>query len=92
MIQDMLLCYSKLALLPTHSVSAKNGGLGIFVAEVSRSGSKVVHIHLPCSPSCAPVPALLRQGAKKSRGQELTLQSPYIYIHIYMCVYTYIYI
>lgn len=51
MIWDIPLCYSKLALPPTHSVSAKNFGLGLSVIEASKSGSKENYIHPPCSPS-----------------------------------------
>lgn len=54
MIWDIL-CVSKLALPPTRSVGAKNVDLGLSAVEVSKSGSKEIHIHPLCSPSCAPV-------------------------------------
>lgn len=71
MIWGIPLCYSKLALPPTHAVSAKNFGLGLSVIEVSKSGSKENYIHPPCSPLCVLLPALLGQGAEKSGIQEL---------------------
>lgn len=90
MIWDILLCYSKLALLPTHSVSAKNVGLGLSVVEVSKSGSKEIHIHInpACSPLCALVAVLLGQVAEKNRSTGADFPV-HIYIHTYMCVYIY---
>lgn len=71
MIWDIPLCYSKLALPPTHSVSAKNFGLGLSVIEASKSGSKENYIHPPCSPLCVLLAVLPGHGAEKSGIQEL---------------------
>lgn len=67
MIRDILLCYSKLALLPTRSVSAKKVGLGLSVVEASKNGSREIHIQSPCSPS---VRRLLYYWGRVLRNQE----------------------
>lgn len=78
MIWDILLCYSKRALPPTHSVSAKNFGLGLLVGEASKSECKESYIHPPCSPLCLLLAVLLGQGAEKSGIQDLIFKCPYI--------------
>lgn len=93
MIWDILLCYSKLALLPTHSVSAKNAGLGLSVVEVSESGSKEITYPYPsclqplaCTGCC-----VTGSGGWENRSTEADFPI-HIYIYIYVCVYLCMYI
>lgn len=69
----------------------QNFGLGLIVIEVSRTGSKEMHIHPPCSPLCALVAVLLGQNAEKLRVKELVLWSTYKHISTHTHTHIYIY-
>lgn len=82
MIQDTL-CYLKLALPPTHGVSAKMLVWGFLWCKRPKVGVQrgiEMDIHASRSPLCALVAVLLGQSAEKLRVQELLFWSMYTYI------------